>query len=179
MVDAIACTSAARTVVDLGAICDAPEVAVALNRALLARKVTVTGLARRIEAPMRGWRGVASLRRALRPYLIEKARCESDLEALLLVAIGDGELPPATWQHRVRVGGARFRLDCAWPAQRVFIEGDGMGAHTARGAFDGDRRRQNLLVAAGWAPLRYTWTDVSRRPRHIVRQTASVLASRS
>jgi very-short-patch-repair endonuclease len=179
VVGAIACTSVARTVMDLGAVCATPELALALNRAILGRKVTIKGLARRIETPRHGWRGVAPLRRALRPYLVDKARCESDLEALLLLAVGSGELPPPVWQHGVRVGGTRFRLDCAWPAQRVFIEGDGMGAHTARGAFEGDRRRQNLLVAAGWAPLRYTWTDVSRRPRHIVRQTASVLAARS
>jgi very-short-patch-repair endonuclease len=179
VVDAIACTSVTRTLLDLGSVVDAGLLATAVNRAFLERRTTPIRLARRIDEQLCGRRGVAPLRRVLEPYLVDEVRCESDLEALLLLAIVDGRLPPARWQYWVRAQGRRYRLDCAWPAQRVFIEADGMREHTMRATFENDRRRQNALVRAGWAPIRCSWTDVRRRPGRLISETAAILAARS
>ena len=55
------------------------------------------------------------------------------------------------------VAGQRFRLDAAYPELMIFMEGDGFGVHSQRDPFEIDRSRQNLLVLAGWLPLRFTW----------------------
>jgi very-short-patch-repair endonuclease len=61
----------------------------------------------------------------------------------------------------------RYRLDFAWPPVKLAAEVDGYEAHGARSAFYRDRDRQNDLVALGWTLLRFTWTDVIRRPAHV------------
>jgi very-short-patch-repair endonuclease len=50
------------------------------------------------------------------------------------------------------------------------IEFDGWRAHSSRGSFVHDRRRQNRLVAAGYVVLRFTWDDLMEQPGEVVRQ---------
>ncbi len=82
---------------------------------------------------------------------------ESFLEVRVLRAIRDAGLPEPVRQHPVVVGGEDFRLDVCYPVVHLFIEGDGFGVHGTRRSFERDRWRQNLLVVAGWTPLRFTW----------------------
>jgi hypothetical protein len=49
-------------------------------------------------------------------------------------------------RFEVTVGGRNYRLDLAYRAERIFIEGDGFGVHSPRTAFESDRTRQNKLV---------------------------------
>ena len=179
VVDRIACTSPTRTLLDLGSVTTRRELATAVNRAFVARLSSPDRLAAVLAEPQRGRRGVAALRDVLTPYLVDKAKCESELEALLLQAIARSELPRPVWQLEVHVSGRTYRLDVAWPAPRVYIEADGVGSHTDPIRFVGDRRRENALVAAGWTPLHYTWPDITRRPRQLIRQTAKVLRAQS
>lgn len=67
-------------------------------------------------------------------------------------------------------------VDVLFPAQRLVLEVDGYAAHSAREAFERDRRRQNRLVAEGYIVLRFTWRDLTERPGDVVRQVAAVLA---
>ena len=113
-------------------------------------------------SPPRGRPGPA----ALRSLLVERdpslAPAESDLETLLSKILRDGGLPAPVRQFEVVVAGQRFRLDAAYPELMIFMEGDGFGVHSPRGPFERDRSRQNLLVVAGWLPLRFTWRRLCR-----------------
>lgn len=51
-------------------------------------------------------------------------------------------------------------IDVAFPALMIAIEIDGFAYHSDARTFVTDRRRQNMLVAAGWTVLRFTWQDL-------------------
>lgn len=62
--------------------------------------------------------------------------------------------------HRVVLRGQEYFVDVAFPGPRIAIEFDGYEFHSAREAFELDRRRQNELVLAGWTVLRFTWATL-------------------
>jgi very-short-patch-repair endonuclease len=57
-----------------------------------------------------------------------------------------------------------WRIDLAFPQQKVAVEVDGWAWHVDIERFRTDRRKQNALVRAGWDPLRFTWHDLDGRP---------------
>jgi very-short-patch-repair endonuclease len=75
------------------------------------------------------------------------------------------------------LNGQRFEIDVAFPAVRLAIEVDGYAYHSDDGRFQGDRTRQNALIASGWRVLRFTWADLDRRPHEVVRQIRTLLAA--
>jgi hypothetical protein len=96
----------------------------------------------------------------LRLLLDERASgvdgAESRPEIRVRRVLDRGGLPTPVAQHWVRVGAERFRLDFAYPDQKIAIEYDGWDSHRSRSAFDRDRRRDRLLQLAGWTVLRIT-----------------------
>jgi very-short-patch-repair endonuclease len=72
-------------------------------------------------------------------------------------------LPEPVRQHRI--DGHAF--DFAWPEQRVVVETDGWQAHSGPHAFQADRTLTNALQLDGWTVLRFTWRDLTRRPRQV------------
>lgn len=62
------------------------------------------------------------------------------------------------WTANFRVAGAV--IDVAFREAMVAIEIDGFAFHSGQRSFVHDRRRQNMLVAAGWTVLRFTWQDL-------------------
>ena len=59
-------------------------------------------------------------------------------------------------------------VDLLFEVQRVIVEIDGWSTHSDRSAFQRDRSTQNLLVAAGYVVLRFTWADLTNRPSYVV-----------
>jgi very-short-patch-repair endonuclease len=51
-------------------------------------------------------------------------------------------------------------VDCLWRSRRLAVELDGGQAHRTAFAFEEDRRRDRALVAAGFTPMRVTWTSL-------------------
>lgn len=83
------------------------------------------------------------------------------------------------WQADVPVTddlGIIGRADILFPVERVVAEIDGRAAHGDR--FQDDRARDNRMSAAGYLVLRFTYDDLTRRPRETVRTLRAVLASR-
>jgi very-short-patch-repair endonuclease len=70
-----------------------------------------------------------------------------------------------------------WRIDIAFPRERVAIEVDGWAWHVDADRFRNDRRKQNALVRAGWDPLRFTWHDLDGRPREVVGEIQATLAA--
>ena len=65
-------------------------------------------------------------------------------------------------------------MDLCWPARRLIVEADRHDAHATAIAFEGDRRRDQRLVAAGWRVARFTWRQVVREPQLVVATLAEL-----
>jgi very-short-patch-repair endonuclease len=81
---------------------------------------------------------------------------DSDLEARVIRALHRAGLPAPTAQHRVQIGGRRYRVDLCYPDVRLAIEIDSWAYHQWRSAFDGDRARRNDLTLNGFHVLQVT-----------------------
>ena len=87
---------------------------------------------------------------------------DSDLETRALRLIVAKGFPPPVQQYRLRVGGRTIFLDLAHPEVMLAMELDGFEYHRSRTAFDDDRARGNLIVAAGWTLVRFTSRTADR-----------------
>ena len=68
-----------------------------------------------------------------------------------------------------------WRIDLAFPQQKVAVEVDGWAWHVDAERFRADRRKQNALVRAGWDPLRFTWHDLDARPASVLDEIQETL----
>lgn len=57
--------------------------------------------------------------------------------------------------------------DFCWPSARLVVEVDGFAFHGSRSAFEDDRRRDVVLVRAGWRVLRFTFAQIVREPADV------------
>ena len=80
-------------------------------------------------------------------------------------------LPEPVRQHVV--GGVR--LDFAYPSIKLGIEADSRLWHGGRTDVQRNSDKANVLVAHGWRVLRFTWSDVRRRPAYVVDTVAREL----
>lgn len=83
--------------------------------------------------------------------------------------------------HQVSVVGRKVHPDVAFPRLRIAVEFDGFTYHGDREAFERDRERHNLLVAAGWIVLRFTSRTLETLPEllgAVVRQRTHELGIR-
>ena len=56
------------------------------------------------------------------------------------------------------------------------VEVDGWETRKTFRAFQSDTDRQNAITLEGWMFIRFTWTDVVRRPAYVASQIAAALA---
>jgi hypothetical protein len=82
---------------------------------------------------------------------------QSALEARIRRVIRRKGFPAPVGQHWVRDRRFAARLDFAYPAVKVYLEGDGFGFHRYASDLDRDVRRRNGLVERGWIGLHFTW----------------------
>ena len=151
-------TSIARTLVDLSGRLSVNDLGRALDHACHERlpfqlrdlATCVAGL-----SPAPG-RKPSRVRAVLHARLLGYDETESVLEMRVLRAIVGAGLPEPRRQHEVAANGRRYRLDLAYPEQKIGIEVDGWCAHGSRTAFDRDRVRENDLDVAGWHRLHFT-----------------------
>lgn len=151
VIDGIPATSAARTLLDLGA-----------SRSVQELEPVVWDAARRwpsltrelgscaVRAPRhRGRSTVHQLLQGLHPQI---ADVESPLEVHGLLALRDPRLPHPVVQYVVRDHHGRFlgRVDAAWPAARVAVEFDGAAYHETTTGRVRARERRERLRRAGW-----------------------------
>jgi very-short-patch-repair endonuclease len=151
-IDAIPVTTPARTLIDLATCVDRDRLEEALDDALRRRLVSLPKLRWRIKE--------LGARKLLTKLVEERAHgvTESNLEIRVLRAIRAAGLPKPVIQHRI----GRYRVDLAYPEDRVAVECDGYQFHSGRRAFDADRERRNVLTAMKWTVLHATWTDVEQ-----------------
>jgi very-short-patch-repair endonuclease len=167
LVQGIPCTNATRTLIDIGAV--RRDLVEPLFHSVLHRRLAEYDdiVARFYQVARKGRNGVGPLRAVLAEYDPAMAPGESTLEVRLLEIIRQHGIKPPVRQHRVTVGGRPYRIDLAYPDEKLAIEGDGFGVHSERDRFETDRERQNALVLLEWRPLHFTWRQIRQRSDYV------------
>jgi very-short-patch-repair endonuclease len=159
-------TSVARTICDLAASESAEATEHSFQEALYRKVVTPRALAAVLAREPRR-KGAAVIRRLIRDPRLTR----SERERLLLKLIEQAQLPkPVT---NVRLHG--YRVDVFWPAERLIVEFDGWRAHGHRHAFKNDRKRDQILVAAGYRVIRVTDRQLLDEPLALIARIAQAL----
>ena len=86
-------------------------------------------------------------------------------------------LPAADRQACAVQNGSVIQRDVRYRRYRVVVELDGAAYHPAEKRLE-DNRRDNAAVAQGLVTLRYSWSDVTKRPCQTAAEVAAALRSR-
>lgn len=160
MLAGVRVTTPVRTCLDL-ACCLGPSEALAALDAF-ARSHGITAFELMNELPrFRGRRGVVQARRLV-PLL--DGRAESSGESFTRLAIVNANLPLPRPQYCVTTGGrVLYRLDLAYPEQRICVEYDGEEYHSSDEQRAVDDRRRNWLRDHGWRVIVVRKDDLAGR----------------
>lgn len=170
--DGLPITSPARTLIDLASEADEAELLRALAEARVAGIVNDAGLtAAMARCPQRSGIGRLNL---VRRQEVGRAPTRSDAERLLLRVVRQAQLP----EPMVNVRLVGFEVDFLWRDARLVIEVDGFAWYGHRGAFEKDRRRDQVLIAAGYRVIRVTWRQLCEEPVAVVARIAQALVVR-
>lgn len=176
----VRCTSVARTLADLGHVCDRAAVWKALIAARRVHRVHPGWLHRtatRLHRP--GQAGTGSLLWALRRWSAEGALPESWLEELVRRLAAHPGIPAVVAQHEIRDGRGRFvaRLDFAIPSLRLGIEAHSRQFHYGPIREAADEDRDLRAAACGWELLYIGWY-ATRQPAEVAQLIAEVCRRR-
>ncbi len=69
--------------------------------------------------------------------------------------------------------------DFLWTEHRLILEVDAYGTHGNRLAFESDRRRDQIHIAAGYTVIRVTWEQLRNEPYAVIARIAQALALRA
>ena len=156
--DGIACTSPIKTVVDMSGALTIDELGKLVDYFLRSGQMKLEEFRGRVDRSRTApGRSIKKLRIVLAARIPGYDPGESELEGRIARIIDRCGLPRPTQQHRVQLGGNRYRIDFAWPERKIYLEGNGFGFHRLSSDLDGDAVRQNKLVLAGWTPIEITW----------------------
>ena len=160
--DGIPVTTAARTILDLGAVCRAIVVEKALENALRRELVSLSSMRALVDrVARRGRNGAGVLRAILDERDPHHAPTESDKETELLAVIRKHGLPPPVPQFAI-VHNHRFvaRVDFAYVDAKLAIEYESHEHHDGKLALERDSARRNQMLVIGWLPLCATHADL-------------------
>ncbi|MGH7555105.1 MAG: type IV toxin-antitoxin system AbiEi family antitoxin domain-containing protein [Longimicrobiales bacterium] len=168
--DGVPVTAPARSLVDLASCVGLRELERAVaqaDRRGLAKRESIERLLERHSRR----RGVPRLRALLHgdghPALTRSEAEERFLALIRKARLGTPEL-------NVTVRG--YEVDCLWRAERLVAEIDGFEFHSSPEAFELDRRRDAVLVAAGFRVIRTTWQQLSNEPEAVLVRVGQALA---
>lgn len=165
-------TSPARTLVDFASQATSSELYDAFGDARAKRLLTDSGLQATLERVPRNHPGAAIVR-AIRSEggTYDRSKAERILRKLCRQA----ELPQPL--VNVRVHG--FLADFLWPDANLILEVDGYLTHGTRLAFESDRRRDQVHIAAGYVVLRVTWYQLQHESLAVLARLAQAMARRA
>ncbi len=163
-------TSPCRTLVDLATQLGPTGWEAALSEARFLRLIRDGELERAVQnAGSRGGTGRVRdyLNREIGPLITQ-----SEAERRFLRLVRDAGLPAPRTQTWIE----GHRVDVVWPEHRLIVELDGIQGHGHRSAFERDRRKDAILIAAGWRILHYTWPQLSTQPLYVIATLSAALA---
>ncbi|MGH8958216.1 MAG: hypothetical protein ACRDVK_06030 [Acidimicrobiia bacterium] len=172
-------TTAARTVVDCGAVFRSavPEIFKRGERLGLVDAESVGMVVKRVAK--RGRSGVGPAKALLRNLRLAPDSTESWAEDIYLRVSREAGFPEPIQQHEIKTIDGWFicRCDFAYPEVRLAIFIDGFAYHSDQQAFQTDRVQGNELSLIGWRYLRFTYLDLTQRPQYMIQQVRSALSS--
>jgi hypothetical protein len=155
-------TSPLRTLIDLAGRLEDGRLAAAMESVFRQGIGTPERLAVRLAALRGSGRPGAGRLAALLDERGDGAVLDSVLEARVWRLLCRWGVPLPKRQHWVTLPGGRYRLDFAWPDQRLGLECDGWEHHGRRSAFDANRARLAEFAAARWRIVPVTWAACTR-----------------
>lgn len=167
----VRCTTPPRTLRDLAGSVSPRRLDAMVDQALVSG---ITRVADLTEAARAGGRGSARLRLSLTGFGHLAAPDASRLESEMRRLVHRYQLPRPAVQVRAGQDG-RYRLDCAWEADRLAVELYGYAWHHSPEQMEHDLHRQRQLVLEGWTVLIFTWRDVICDPARVAGQIAEAL----
>lgn len=174
--DGIPCTTVSRTLVDMAGWTGWSSLRRLVEQAAILRRLDVEEIDRILSLGRR--RGAPRLRTILAPWREtreERPIVRSRLEARLLPLLIEEGLPTPRTNVKLRLEGQLFEVDLLWEEQRLAIETDGEETHDTRAAFQRDRKRDQILTAAGYRTSRITWEQVRDEPNAVINRVARML----
>lgn len=162
-------TSPARTLLDQAEAESDRTVELAFNELLVRRHLRVADVTELVKRS-NGRRGVGILR-ALVAQQSAPTVSRSRAEELLLALLRSARLPPPLTNAPL----LGFEADFFWPAHRLVVEFDSFQFHFTRRALERDRRKDAILIAAGYIPMRITWRELQDEPYAVVARIAETL----
>jgi predicted transcriptional regulator of viral defense system len=175
----VPCTTVSRTLVDMAGRTGPTSLRRLVEQAAVLRQLDISEVDRILARGRR--RGAPNLRAVLEPWRTDderKPRLRSPLEARVLPALVAAGVPRPECNVKLRLGNERLEIDLFWEKQRLAIETDGEETHLTRAAFQHDRRRDQLLLAAGYRVARVTWRQVEDEPTAVATRIKRMLDSR-
>ena len=166
-------TAPARTLLDLAGTTTAAELERAVAEARV-RRLILPGDLEAALARAPGRKGATRLR-ALLSAEGGPAPTRRELERLMMALIRDAQLP----LPQVNAMLLGFEVDFVWPEHRLVVETDGHQFHGHRMAFEHDRKRDQILVAAGYRVMRITWRQLRDEPLAVIARLTMALAARA
>lgn len=161
-VEEIPVTTPARTLLDLSASAEARRLERAVAEAF-ARRLTSRSRVLRLTARYPRRPGIARLR-----VLLEAgtgpALTRSQAEERFLALVRKADLPEP--EANVEIEG--FEVDFLWRSAGLVAEIDGFVYHASRARFERDRRRDAVLLGAGFRVIRVTWQQLVRKREALI-----------
>lgn len=176
VVDAIAVTSVARTIVDLAVDLTAKRLRELLLDAWRRRLVSPLEVARCL-GEVGKVRGAAKLREALAVCDAGLERTRSIAEIVGYLTIRDADLPLPEINHRVQAAGRWYEIDLAWPDRQRGIEVDGAAWHSIGPDIAADEARQADLESYDWRIERVDARTVLTDPEAFLRLVREFVCS--
>ncbi len=179
ILDGIPCTTSSRTLVDMAGRMGRKSLSRLVEQAAVHRLLDVHDVDRVLARGRR--RGAPQLRAILAVWARYEGgmtpRVRSLLEARVLPGIVEAGLPRPRCNAIMRVDGHRLEVDLLWEEQRLVIETDGEETHGTRVAFQHDRWRDQVLVAAGYRTARVTWRQLEDEPSAVIARIKRMLGA--
>jgi very-short-patch-repair endonuclease len=159
--DRIAVTTPTRTLADLAGTVSKPQLARAMEAAEFHHLLDVPSLLA-VSAGRPGAKQVQELTADELPHT------RSELEAAFVDLCARYSLPRPIMNEKLH----GYEVDAQWPGHPVAVELDSWRHHGTRAAFERDRTRDAELHARGIATVRFTYRQITTRPRWVANRLA-------
>ena len=160
-------TNVPRTLVDLAAVLDPPDLARAFHEAVVKHHIRPDAV-ERVLRRRHNWPGGRELRRVIwggEPASLSK------LESSFMAVLRRARIP----LPRTNIPVGAHYVDCRWPEQRLTVELDNYRYHGTRHAWEQDIDREREARVRGDGFRRYTWRDVAEDPGPMLADLRAVL----
>jgi hypothetical protein len=178
VVNAIGCTTVARTLLELAEVVSHRALERAFDQAEILEVLNLRALQDQLERN-RTRPGARSVRRVLAEHYIGKTPTVNELEEAFYGICRRTGIPLPVVNQWVDLGDGEppIKADFLWRRQRVIVETDGGRFHGTQQARERDPRRDQRALLAGWRTVRTTWRQVMNRPHELEATLPALLGS--